>query len=154
MSRYVKVLIVVMLGVLMFSLARAALYIMDFNTFSTYTVGDIISTFIGGIRFDLSITLTLLSPWIVLLLLPIRNMLFHKILLWCIFVELVILGFVSGTDIGFYMERGRHITNDFFLLSNDLGFIIDLIPSYIIPAILFFIVCIILGYFYNKLYLF
>ena len=150
MSRYLKVLIVIVLGLLMFSVARATLYIMDFDTFSTYTVGDIISSFIDGLRFDLSITLTLLSPFIVLLLLPIKNMIFHKILLWCIFVELVVLGFVSGTDIGFYLERGRHITNDFFLLSNDLGFMIDLIPSYIIPGILFLIVCIVLGYFYNK----
>lgn len=150
MNRYKKVLIIVIMGLLIFSLARVMLFIINFDTFSTYSVGDIISTFIGGLRFDLSILLTLLSPWIILLLLPIKNMIFHKIILWCIFVEYVVLGFVAGTDVGFYTERGRHITNDFFLLSNDLGFIIDIIPSYIFPIILLVAVCIVLGYFWRK----
>ncbi len=150
MSRYTKVLIVVLIGLLIFTLARAMLFIINFDTFSMYSLGDIISTFIGGIRFDLSILLTLLSPFIVLLLLPIKNMVFHKILLWCVFVEYVVLGFVAGTDVGFYTARGRHITNDFFLLGNDLGFIIDIIPSYIFPIILLIIVCIVLGYFWHK----
>ncbi len=150
MSRYKKVLIVIFIGLLIFSLARAILLITNYDTFSLYSFGDIASTFVGGIRFDLSIFLTLFSPWIIFLLLPIRNIIFHKIILWCVFVEYVVIGFVLGTDVGFYIERGRHITNDFLLLGNDLGYILVLIPSYILPIILVTIVCVVLGYLWSK----
>ena len=150
MNRYLKVLIVILIGLLIFTVARATLYIINFDTFSKYSTGDIVSTFIGGLRFDLSIFLTLFSPWIVLLLLPIKNMIFHKILLWCVFIEYVLIVIATGSDVSFYIERGRHITNDFFLLSNDLGYILDIMPSYIFPIIILTIACIVLGYFFNK----
>jgi len=150
MNRYKKVLIIVIIGLLILSFARVTLFIINFDNFSEYKIGELVSTFIGAIRFDLSILLTLLSPFLILLLLPIKNMIFHKMILWCIFIEYVVIVFVTAIDIGFYTVKDRHITNDLFLLSNDLDFIIKIIPSYIFPISLLVIFLILLGYFWSK----
>ena len=68
MSRYLKLFYAVLIGLIIFSLFRIGILIAYFDQFKDNSFTQILFAMLHGTRFDASIFLTIILPFIVLLL--------------------------------------------------------------------------------------
>gem|GEM_PF-6646881 len=121
-----KSLNLILFSLFILSVPRFFLYFYNLNIFKDLSKEDIFLSFLNGLRFDLSIFLTFGSLPILLMIFGFWQ--FGNRLLFIILYIIYTLNFIS---IGYFPQVERHISNEFFLIWNDLNFIIDIIPLYI-----------------------
>jgi len=80
MHRYLKLLYAVLIGLAVFTIIRLIIFTAYYDLFKESSAWSIFLAIIHGIRFDTSIFLTIISPFIVLLLLPVNSYKYQKII--------------------------------------------------------------------------
>lgn len=150
MNRFLKLTYTILIGLGIFSLIRIGLLITYFDIFKDGGFLGILVSIFHGIRFDASIFLTIISVFIVLLILPINNMLYHKIVMWLLYPIYVGIAIFLIGDLIYFKEVGRHVTNELMLMGNEGGFAIQMLKEYILHITFALIAAVIGGYFWNK----
>ncbi len=150
MSRYLKLLYAVLIGLFIFSLFRIGILAAYYDLFKDNSSWSIFKACIHGIRFDASIFLTIISPFIVLLLLPVNNKIYEKIIYWllyAVYTASVIYLMIDAVYFGFV---SRHLAGELALMGHDTEFIFSMAYQYMWVILLIFLTAFICGIFWNK----
>lgn len=150
MNRYFKLFLTIVIGLILFSLIRIALFTVYYDNFSDNSIYDIIISFIHGIRFDASIMLTIISPFILLLLMPVNSRLFHKIVMWFIFLLYMGMSIFLVVDLFYFGFVNRHFANELMLMGNEGSFVGSVIIDYALEITITLISVAVAGVFWNK----
>ncbi len=140
------------LSLIIFALCRLVFLIYNYHYFSSYPTSTLISTFLYGLRFDISTVFYLNVVIYILHILPFnfRNKKWYQRLLLGIFVAFntVALTFEMG-DTANYKFAHKRLTSEFFGVLGDFN---DQLLSYLITFWYFIVICILVIYGIAKLY--
>ncbi|MBI4746486.1 MAG: hypothetical protein HY786_08105 [Deltaproteobacteria bacterium] len=129
MTRWLKSLLFTGVGLSVFSLARAALYLTYRDTFSTISGAELAFSIIDGIRFDLSILLTAFLVMLFFFNLPLRfanARIWQRIWGWGMYVILILLTLLLAGDVIYFGDVKRHMTSELLVIGNDAGFLFEM----------------------------
>ncbi len=146
------IFILILLGI--FLLARIGLYIAHYDFFAELTLFETLFAFIHGVRFDLSIGLTFLFLFLLLLNLPFKifvSKIYNQITSWVFLLAMIVYIFILVGDILYFGYVKRHLADELLLLQGDKTFLLDMVPVYWIETLLGFIFIAMLAYFWKKL---
>ncbi|ROL57573.1 hypothetical protein D9V86_12170, partial [Bacteroidetes/Chlorobi group bacterium ChocPot_Mid] len=106
-----------------FTLFRIVLYFLYSDYFSDLTTIQILSSFIDGLRFDLSIILTFAGLPLFLLNLPVKSKLWLKI--WAVIVTIIFIAMllILVGDVFYFDVVKRHLGDDLLLALDDADFV-------------------------------
>lgn len=125
---YKKSLSLILIFLAIFALTRGWLYVEYFDYFGELSFKDTILAFIQGIRFDLNVIFTFLSPLILVQSLPFIRP--YKMLDRLCFayasVMLVIFVFALMGDVIYFREVQRHMGDEIFRLSTEILWLVKL----------------------------
>ena len=124
MSRYLKLFYAVLIGLIIFSLFRIGILITYFEQFKDNSFVQILFAIVHGIRFDASIFITIILPFIVLLLLPVNNKIYERIVYWAMYVVyfvMVIYLMIDAVYFGYVSPNLDKIRNIFLLWALNTG---------------------------------
>lgn len=113
------------LMMLVFTLARFAIWCGNSAFFAPLSFTEVFSAFIHGLQFDFYMTALLMGPIILLLNLPIKCIWWVKIWVTVLLLELV---FVTGflvADYVYFPNVGRHIAEEIIQVSNDWEYVVS-----------------------------
>ncbi len=150
MNRYLKLFYALLIGLFVFSLFRIGILAAYYDLFKDNSALEIFKAIVHGIRFDASIFLTVVSPFIVLLLLPVNNKLYEKIVYWAIYVVYVISVIYLMIDAVYFGFVSRHLAGELALMGHDLDFVYSMAYQYIWVIAGIFILAFICGIFWKK----
>ena len=103
MCRYLKLLYAVLIGLAIFFIIRLVIFTAYFDLFKDNSAWSIFLAIMHGIRFDLSIFLTIISPFIVLLLLPVNSQKFQKIIYWVMYFVYAVITIYLVIDVVYFV---------------------------------------------------
>lgn len=132
MSRFRKSLLFIGITLFIFFIYRLALYTLHYDAFSTISNFAVCNAFFAALRFDLSIIFTFFALPLLMMNLPISHAK-HKV--WFGFWGMMLYLFVIAAtllligDLIYYSYVKRHIGRELLTLSNDYGFIFDMVAS-------------------------
>lgn len=150
MSRYLKLAYAILTGLLIFSLFRIGILIAYYDQFKDNSFLQIFLSLAHGVRFDASIFLTIISPFIILLLIPVNRKLYERIIYWALYVIYFIMVIYLMIDAVYFGYVNRHLAGELALLSQDKEYISTMAFEYLWLIIIIFIVAFIGAYFWNK----
>jgi phosphoglycerol transferase MdoB-like AlkP superfamily enzyme len=138
LSRLSKSLGLVALGAGIFGLARLALLLLYPASFADLSGGAVVAAFANGLRFDASVLLSVLALPLVMMNLPVRALGkgWFDAWAWLGFVLLVPLGLILGGDVAYYAYGERHLSDELFVISGDLDFLVEEALGMYLPALL------------------
>ncbi len=111
--------------VLLFSMARLVLLLLNPDFFSGLSTAEIARAFLNGLRFDFYVIALFAGPIILLLNFPVSWKWWVKFWVSCLIAEWVVAaGFLIG-DLIYFPKVNRHIAEEIVQLSNDWGFILS-----------------------------
>ena len=153
MSRLQKSLYLLLLSVACFTLARAALLVIHYETFASLTATETFLAFFFGLHFDFSsIFLVAIAP------LCFMNLPFSRLgkrwfsgwaWLWFSLLSLQLL--ILAGDLVYFGHTKRHVANEALLVGNDIGFLTEIARTSYLWVILLVVLFVgLLGYLWNK----
>ena len=151
MSRYLKLFYAVLIGLIIFSLFRIGILITYFEQFKDNSFTQILFAMVHGIRFDASIFMTIILPFIVLLLLPVNNRIYEKIVYWALYLVYFIMIIYLMIDAVYFGYVSRHLAGEFAQLGQDKEYISTMGFEYWWLVLLVFLAGFTGAYFWNKL---
>jgi len=123
MTRLRKSCLMLAAVLLVFTFARLMLFLAYFSVFSDLSIAETLDAFLGGLRFDLSITLTFLGLPLVMMNLPFKfaeQFRWHAAWAWVIYAGVVLFSFVLVADVIYFDFVKRHVADEVLMVSNDL----------------------------------
>ncbi|WP_428061492.1 LTA synthase family protein [Candidatus Avelusimicrobium stercoris] len=114
----------VLAAALLFTVARAALFLLNRDFFSALSGAEIFSAFLNGLRFDFSVIALFMGPVLFLLNLPVRGRGWVKFWVGVLLAELILAaGFLIG-DLIYFPKVNRHIAEEIVQVANDWGYVL------------------------------
>jgi len=143
-----QTIILILFALTILSLERVIFYFLNIQHFSTLSLEITLLGFFKGLRIDIITLFTFSAPFIIALFYMHRWRKFISYL-WLI----VVIGIFSVNlgDIIYFPFVHRHLSNEVFLLSNDLDFFVGIVGNYLIELILYLIIISILYYIWKKI---
>ena len=117
-----KSILIYLMILLQFTIARAALAILYFPFFKETGISNILFAFVTGLRFDLASTTVLFFIPVLLLNLPFRftsKWYWHKTIAWLVFPATIVIGLFLVGDVIYFDFVKRHISYELFLMNPD-----------------------------------
>ncbi len=140
------------LSLVIFAVCRLVFLVYNYHYFSAYSFATIASTFVYGLRFDISTVLYLNALLYLLHILPVdaRNTRWYQKMLLVIFVAFntLALAFELG-DTANYKFAHKRLTSEFFGVLDDFN---DQLLSYIATFWYFIVICLLVIYCIARLY--
>jgi phosphoglycerol transferase MdoB-like AlkP superfamily enzyme len=143
LSFIIRILIAV---VITFALMRAVLLLGNSDYFSSLSISEILLAFAHGIRFDLSIMVSLLAIPLLLLFLPwhfFSSARWYQLTAWLCFIILLLSVLALAMDIVFFQHSQRHVGAELAQIQSDTGYLVTMLATYwlaVIGFLLFVIV--------------
>lgn len=150
MHRYLKLLYAVLIGLAIFSVIRIIIFTVYFDLFKENSAWSIFVAIIHGIRFDTSIFLTIISPFIILLLLPVNSQKYHKIIYWLMFPVYAFITIYLIIDAVYFGYVSRHLAGEFATLGNDYEYIYTMAKTYFYMVFFVLVFIAVCAYFWKK----
>ncbi len=150
MHRYLKLLYAVLIGLAIFTVIRLIIFTVYFDLFKENSAWSIFLALLHGIRFDTSIFLTIISPFIVLLLLPVNSQKYHKIIYWLMFPVYAVITIYLVIDAVYFGYVSRHLAGEFAALGNDYEFIYTMAKTYFYMVFIVLAIIAVCGFFWKK----
>lgn len=118
---YINILKALLLSLFLFFLTRIGFYFYNLNYFQGVELVELFKPLLYGLRFDLSATLIVNTPFIILSLIPIHSKiyLFFKRLIYTVF-NFLFLGLCIA-DFDYFHFTGKKMTQDILFLGGDMG---------------------------------
>lgn len=110
---------------IVFTLARVAIWLGNAAFFASLSSGEITSAFLHGLQFDFYMTALLMGPFILLLNLPVKSTKWPKIWVTVLLVELIFITGFLVADYIYFPNVGRHIAEEIIQVSNDWGYVVS-----------------------------
>lgn len=141
MSRFVKSIVFVGIGLVLFTVARMALYLVYRESFSELSGASILLAFVNGLRFDLNVLLAAFVFPLVMMNLPLKGYgkRWFKAWSWVAFATLIPTVFILISDIVYFGYVQRHIVDELLSLGNDMDFIAGEALSSYLPVFIGFL---------------
>lgn len=133
MAAWQKTLWYVGITLLLFTLARLGLWLAYPDYFGELDAAQVGFALWHGLRFDASVTLTFLLPFVLLLNLPGRwatKPWFQYSIGWAIFAVFLGCGGILVGDLVYFNWVKRHLAGELFLLGNDYAILRDMVVAY------------------------
>ncbi|MDR1123701.1 MAG: sulfatase-like hydrolase/transferase [Elusimicrobiota bacterium] len=111
-------------AMLLFSAARAGLFIFCREIFASLGAWEAMRAFAGGLKFDASMTALFLGPALLLLNLPVRARKWLKLWAGLLLTQITALALYLAADLIYFLRAARHIGDELLHLGQDWGFII------------------------------
>ena len=150
MHRYLKLLYAVLTGLAIFTAVRLIIFTAYFDLFKESSAWSIFLAILHGIRFDASIFLTIISPFIVLLLLPVNSQKYQKVIYWLMFPVYAVITIYLIIDAVYFGYVSRHLAGEFATLGNDYEFIYTMAKTYFYLVFIVLAVIAVCGFFWKK----
>ncbi len=150
MHRYLKLLYAVLIGLAVFTIIRLIIFTAYYDLFKESSAWSIFLAIIHGIRFDTSIFLTIISPFIVLLLLPVNSYKYQKIIYWLMFPVYAVITIYLVIDAVYFGYVSRHLAGEFATLGNDYEFIYTMAKTYFYMVFIVLAIIAVCGFFWKK----
>lgn len=152
--RWIKLLVWLFVCLLMFELSRVLMFLYHFNYFKLLNFSDLISIFIGGMRFDLVSVVISNIFLIVLLLVPVnfKNYEWLKGIInfnWIVFTVFLLFNFI---DIPYFSYIHKRSTADIFYQLGGQTDVIKQLPQYLTDFWWLFLLFMILIFIHFKVY--
>ncbi len=130
-------LCLILIFLLLSALTRLALLLLYPSVFTNISAGAKVLTFIFGLKFDLSIFAVFLGAPIFFFNLPIKSAWWNK--LWLGLIAFLFFAFViyNYSDLLYFPQVHRHISDELLHISNDWGFILNYV---VMPLNLLFLI--------------
>ncbi|MCB9494981.1 MAG: sulfatase-like hydrolase/transferase [Desulfobacteraceae bacterium] len=126
MKKKIKLIsLLTFMHIIMFSIFRLLSYIYHFDLYNNLNFSKTLFAFFDGIRFDISIIFTFSGIFFLAMLFPFKKALPYKISAIFLMLLFNIYFIVLSSDILFFENVKRHISDEIILMSNDLIFFID-----------------------------
>lgn len=151
MKRSTLALVLFLIGLAVFSAARLALYLFNYEYFEGLKFYEVLRAFISGVRFDAAVLALIAGPVALFILLPLGFGWWKKLWGWLLFSVLVVFVYVLIVDIFYFGLTKRHLVDELYMVGGETGFLVNTALQY-----KFYIVasvCLILaaGFFYARL---
>ncbi|MBP6116710.1 MAG: LTA synthase family protein [Neisseriaceae bacterium] len=107
---------------------RLGYYLIYPDYFASLSPRQLAQAFLIGFRFDVSISVSALTPLLILFLLPLPSLqtpLIRRSLLWLMFAALCAIWALTLADLAYFGEVFRHIDREILVLGQDLSGLID-----------------------------
>ena len=150
MHRYLKLLYAVLTGLAIFTAVRLIIFTAYFDLFKESSAWSIFLAILHGIRFDASIFLTIISPFIVLLLIPVNSQKYQKVIYWLMFPVYAVITIYLIIDAVYFGYVSRHLAGEFATLGNDYEFIYTMAKTYFYLVFIVLAVIAVCGFFWIK----
>jgi len=134
--------VIIGLFTVVLSISRVIFFFKYYSLYKSLTFISILHAFAVGVRFDLSTSATLLSPFIILLffLSFLPRKVFTKVLLLFLFIWEVILISYNFIDVAYFDFVQRHLTFEIGNTFGDLGVLIGIgLKEYLFEGLLIFL---------------
>jgi phosphoglycerol transferase MdoB-like AlkP superfamily enzyme len=139
--------------VIIFAIMRGVLLFSNAEYFSSLSITEILLAFAHGIRFDLSIMMSILAIPILLLFLPWRffsSLKWYKITAWFCFIVLLLAILALAMDIVFFQHSQRHVGAELAQMQSDSGYVISMLKTYWLAVLGFIFFIIIFAILWSK----
>jgi phosphoglycerol transferase MdoB-like AlkP superfamily enzyme len=123
-NAYGRIAILFFVCLIPFTIARALIYTTNHADFTALSVGQVISAFVVGLRFDASIVATAMGLPLLLMLLPFdfcHRRLWQGICGWASYILLVVLVFLMIADMFYFSLVHRHAGPEVSTLGEDMS---------------------------------
>jgi phosphoglycerol transferase MdoB-like AlkP superfamily enzyme len=121
---YGRVALIIAACMLPFSLARLALYLLYLEDFQGIGFWEVLSAFVVGLRFDLSVTIIGIFLPLIMMLLPFRwshHVYWQRFWGWLVYVVLLLLALMLAGDTIYFGVVHRHIGSEIGAMSSDFA---------------------------------
>src|SRR5512139_2311499 len=121
---YGRVALILAACLLPFSLARLALYLIYREDFQSIGFLEVLSAFVVGLRFDLSVAIVGIFLPLLLMLLPFRwshHVYWQRFWGWLIYLVLLLLVFMLAADTIYFGVVLRHVGAEIGAMSSDIA---------------------------------
>ena len=156
-NTYIRIALITGVFLSLFFLGRIALLIIYNSSFSELSLGQILFSFLHGVRFDASIIATFIGIPLLLMSLPHRwfaSRIWQGLFIWLIYIVLVAFLFLMIGDLIYFGFVQRHAGPEVTLLTGDKELMLDmLLNEHRIALIIFVLAGIIGGVFWRRLFL-
>lgn len=126
---YLRILVLLAIFILPATVMRLALYVVHADDFSGLSFGQVLVAFLVGLRFDISIMVTMIGIPVLLMLLPFRWS-HHRYWQYAwgafIFVAWILFILLMVMDTIYFGQVHRHIGSEVNTLSNDVGSMVSI----------------------------
>jgi len=129
---YVRVGVILGVFFAVFVLARLALFLVYRDVFADLSFGQIIWSFVYGLRFDASTVALFLGLPMVLMLLPFkatRSKFWQAIWVWWAYIVLLLMVFMLAADLVYFGFVRRHVGAEVAMFADDPALMSDIILS-------------------------
>jgi len=138
---YLRILVLLAIFILPATVMRLALYVVHVDDFSGLSFWQVLVAFLVGLRFDISITVTMIGIPVLLMLLPFRWS-HHRYWQYAwgafIFVAWILFILLMVIDTIYFGQVHRHIGSEVNTLSNDVGSMVSIaLMEYKLALLLF-----------------
>ena len=155
LSRLQKSLLFLLIAGLLFTACRMLLLARYPDQFSHLGIGQILSAFANGLRFDGAVIARLLALPILLMVFPLRwldRRGWFDPLAWLVWLITVALVLLLVSDVLYFEQVRRHLSYELLLMSNDKMFIVDMaLKAYLGALGLFVLFAVALGWLWWKI---
>lgn len=121
LTNYITILKALLLSLILFFLTRIGFLFYNYSYFESASFGEMIFPLLYGLRFDLSVALIVNTPFIILSLIPIHNVIYNmfKRIVFTLF-NFIFLGLCIA-DFDYFNFTGKKLTQDILLLGGDVN---------------------------------
>lgn len=155
-SVYRRILLISGIFLGLFLLGRLALLIIYYPSFAELGLGEVLFSFVHGVRFDASISITLLGFAFMLMMLPHRwatSRIWQGLIYWYAYLVLVGFVFLSISDLIYFSFVQRHAGPEITLVTSDMDLMLDmLLNEHRLDLILFILAVSVGAYFWRGLF--
>lgn len=138
-------------ALLVFSFIRVLLFTLFHSVFASLSIGQVLYSFLEGIRFDITMIALFMGPLLILFNIPFKNKYYVKTvsyLLWIILCGLLVF---LVSDLVYFPNVKRHIAEELIQISSDWEFLFTYaFKSALVPLILVLAFIFTGGYFVGK----
>lgn len=116
---------ILLITAIIFALLRCTFFVYYFHYFSNTSL---IHALISGSRYDLKLAVIAMSPWLLLMLLPLPTkpaIIIRKLSAWLCCVTLFILMGLSLANLAYFGEVNRHITYELIQIISDSNLLVQ-----------------------------
>lgn len=110
--------------VIAFLASRVSLLLIYSDVFSVLTAGQVLRSFLSGLKFDLATIFTFAGIPLFMLGLPVPGRKWAKLWTFLIMAEFLAMALILIGDIIFFEHVKRHIADELRLIGNDMDFIV------------------------------
>ena len=134
-----------------FSFIRVLLFTLFHSVFASLSLGQVLYSFLEGIRFDIAMIALFMGPLLILFNIPFKNKYYVKTLSYLLWIILCGLLVFLVSDLVYFPNVKRHIAEELIQISSDWEFLFTYaFKSALVPLILVLAFIFTGGYFVGK----